>query len=113
MGQRDSDQKNLWVKMPFVITAVTVVLVISFYLELLGLQIVYPDITLGEAWSFDFIFGALRTTAGAVILGIMVLLIGMIPRRMRPWIITHAASVWSLGAALFLLLMWLLILWAP
>ncbi|MCC5940321.1 MAG: hypothetical protein JJU37_02180 [Balneolaceae bacterium] len=100
-------------KIPFVITVVTVVLLISFYLELLGLQIVYHDITLGEAWSIDFIFGALRTASGAAILGILMVLIGMIPRCMRPWIITHAASIWSLGAALFLLLMWLLILWAP
>ncbi|TVR13078.1 MAG: hypothetical protein EA391_14520 [Balneolaceae bacterium] len=113
MEQRDSDQKKFRLKLPVISTAVMVVLGISFYLELLGMRIVQPQISLAEAWSFNFFSGAMRTAAGAAIVGVLFILAGLLPRRLRPSMKEHAIYGWSFGAALFLLVIWVLILWAP
>lgn len=85
----------------------------SIYIELLGWRILYNELSLSQAWNQAFLFGALRTAAGAVLLGLVAVLIGVIPHRIRAWTLTHSLWLWSVGAVVFLSAMVALVMWAP
>jgi len=95
------------------IISLCIVVGISTYLELLGLRILNSELSISDVWSWPFITGALRTSAGAVFMGILFVLIGIIPRKTRVWAKSHLVQLWSAGAMLFLLIIVLLIFWAP
>lgn len=95
------------------VTAIVAVLLVSAYFELLGWRIIEPGISLAEAWGPAYLFGALETAGGAVVLGLVFMLPCLIFRRGRRWIFTHPVLVWSVGASIFLIAMGALIMWAP
>lgn len=100
-------------------TAVCVAVVVfvsyalALYLELLGWRIVEPELSLRQAWSSDLVLGALRTTAGALTLGLVFTAFGLLAGRLLPVIRIFWVWWFGVGAALFLLLMAALVAWAP
>ncbi len=95
------------------IIAVCIMTGIAFYLELLGWRIINPGLSFSQAWSWPFASGALRTASGAAFVGIIPVVLGMIPRRLRTWTLSHCVLLWCIGAGMFLLGMTALIMWAP
>lgn len=85
----------------------------SVYLEVLGNRIIDPDLSFSDMWGWPFISGSLRTAFGATLMGFLFVLITLIPGRIRDWSRSHSIQIWSAGAALFLLIITFLILWAP
>jgi hypothetical protein len=66
-----------------------------------------------EDWSVPFITGALRTFSGAACVGILFVFAGLIPHKLKDWTKKQIVNIWSAGATVFLIIMYLLILWAP
>ena len=96
---------------------IALVLVLSFavalYLELLGWRIVEPGLSLTEAWGRPFVLGALRTTTGALTLGLVFAGFGVLVGRLLPALRIFWAWWLAAGSALFLLLVAALVAWAP
>lgn len=96
---------------------VVAVLVASFcvalYLEFLGWRIIEPEAAWQAALSMDLFYGALRTTAGALGLGLVLVLLGWALGWFLPRL--RGTGVWwrAAGSALFLALMGALLAWAP
>ncbi len=95
------------------IISLCIVFALSFYLELLGSRILNPSFTVSEAWTIPFITGALRTFTGAVCMGVLLVLARLIPLKLKDWTKKQIVNIWSVGAAIFLIIMYLLILWVP
>ncbi len=89
------------------------VIVASICIELLGWRIIQPNVTISEVWGVPFFAGVMRTVAGASLLGFLFLGFAYIPGRMRTASKKHFVLIWCIGAALFLVVMTLLIYWAP
>ena len=96
-----------------ILTLIIINVCFSIYLEFLGNRILNPVFSFSEAWNMQFIHGAFRTFVGTTSMGILFILIGLTPRITRTQTKTHLLNIWSAGAGLFLLVMYLLILWAP
>jgi hypothetical protein len=99
--------------MPSALLALSLIIGFSVYIELLGWRILAPDFSLSQAWNKAFVFGAIRTMAGAALFGIVPILLGAIPRRTRLWSISNPVLLWTIGAGVFLLAMAALVAWAP
>ncbi|WP_304707536.1 hypothetical protein [Haliea sp. E1-2-M8] len=98
----------------FIALAVMCVMVgISVFIELLGWRIITPGLSLPQAWSQLFLGGVFRTVAGATLLGMVLVLLGIILRRTRPWSLANLLLLWSIGAGIFLVAMTALVAWAP
>lgn len=110
-------EKSFWVHFrthfPAILVAFLAVIVLSAWLELLGLRILKPGLTLTQAHEYGLLYGALRTAAGATIFGLLLLIPGLLPQRTRAWTISNFRIIWSTGAFLFLGIIAALILWAP
>jgi hypothetical protein len=86
---------------------------VSIYLEFLGWRIQDPDFSLSQLIDKQFLSGVMRTLGGAVFFGILVVLMGLIPKRLRSWTFSRRVWIWSAGATVFLLALTALIMWAP
>lgn len=85
------------------LAALSIIFVIAVYVELLGWRIIRPDLSLPQAWSLDFVKGALRTAVGAALLGALPLLLGVIIPPTRTFSVAHPVLIWAVGAVIFLL----------
>jgi hypothetical protein len=94
-----------------ILTLLSLLIVTSAYLELLGHRILDPDLSITDVWNMIFIAGSLRTAGGSVAMGLLFIAIGYIPKKMREWTKSYWILIWSTGAALFLLVMAGLIYW--
>lgn len=93
--------------------ALVVVVMMSFYIELLGWRITEAEITFSQAWSHSFISRALLTSTGASLLGLAALAVGMLLPFTRERTKRYLIFIWVAGAAVFLLAMLGLVMWAP
>lgn len=85
---------------------------VAVYLEFLGWRILDSGFSLSQVFEQQFLFGILRTLGGAVIFGGLLLLFGMIPKKLRDWTVSNSITIWSVGAAVFLMCIAGLVLWA-
>lgn len=85
----------------------------SLYLEFLGWRIQNPGFSISQIINWTFLIGALRTASGAVLFGLLIVLLGFIPKQFRAWTLSHRVWIWSAGATVFLLALTALIMWAP
>lgn len=96
-----------------IILSFSLTILFSAYLELLGWQIIEPDFSLSESWNLSFIYGTLQTVAGASLLGVIFVLIGLIIGNKKKWTVSNYINLWIFGVFIFLLSITGLTLWAP
>lgn len=109
-----SDVKSKTSPKPFLwLIAIFAVMMISLWIELQGWRITDPELTLSEVWGKRFLAGVLRNFVGASLFGLALVLIGLIPPAFRPFVRSKLISLWVIGSGIFLLMMGLLIAWAP
>lgn len=99
--------------LPAALAATISVLGISVWIELLGWRILEPELFFSQAWNKAFVYGVLRTSAGAALFGIATLLFGTTLPKTKSWALSHAVLLWTFGAGIFLLVMAGLVNWAP
>ncbi len=107
------DNQSLKKRIISVVLTLSGVIVVTTYLELFGWRIIQPNVTLSEVWGVSFFAGVVRTVAGASLLGFLFLGFAYISGKMRKAARKYFTLIWCIGAALFLLVMALLIYWAP
>ncbi len=97
----------------FLAFSLAAILLAATIIEFLGHRISDADFGGLDLLSASFLFSALQTAAGAAAVGFMFAGIGYILNRIAGKTRVSLIILWNTGSLLFLLIMLLLVLWAP